>query len=646
MKKIIFTLIACLLLVITGLPAFASYGNKMDSWTVVPGSTTWQPIWWGNGSTGRIAAQLFTAGTNYYSTGVVVYLKRVGSPQNDYTIGIKAVSAGVPNGAYLASTTLEGNSLASGWEWVEYNFEEYAYLTSGTQYALTIEVSGGSPDENNSVGWRADNANPYAGGSVVYDTSPSSKWVTDTTIFGASDLLFEVWGVATDGRPQVTVYPATVWTSGATIPISAISTSDNITEYGLEWGLISGSDNYTDSWSVGISPTFSLNASAFIADSNLVFSEVYYYRAFADNGEIGYSEERSFIYDTRGITVMAYDPYYGQIAATDNFTGGFWFDVAPSEFSDNVTAHFGISPDNFNLDGYLTLTNVYAGIWQVSIDDWHKLYSGTWFYQAVAHVDGNDFESPINSFTIIRKTPEQMKYIPYVVISRVKDVSSLYPDSSTPALEITGRVIGTSDNVSDIFYYGFNISTGSDGNTLLPPVYNYVINTPFAPDNTFTVNLFLGLQSWYSTDKTVYFQAFAKNQAGIGTSDIQSYKWTGESVNPGSPSGTVGIINDTVAQVRGSLGLTGLMGTWAFMGLLLLLVALIFGTVMFTAKDSTSKNALAIIWALISISVVGAFIFTGELGIWPILILVGGVVVIVIIFTSVKLSGNSNNGGL
>ena len=82
------------------------------------------------------------------------------------------------------------------------------------------------------------------------------------------------------------------------------------------------------------------------------------------------------------------------------------------------------------------------------------------------------------------------------------------------------------------------------------------------------------------------------------------------------------------------------MGTWVFMGLLLLIVALIFGIAYFAVKTPIGRVAIGFTWLLSSISVVGGFIFTGQLGVWPILVLVGGVVALIMIVLSVKLSGS------
>lgn len=153
---------------------------------------------------------------------------------------------------------------------------------------------------------------------------------------------------------------------------------------------------------------------------------------------------------------------------------------------------------------------------------------------------------------------------------------------------------------------------------------------------------------WYvsglENGSTYQIRSAGENAYGIGYGNIITFVMSDTIDVGGSTSNATAAGVDEFAQLvsgtRASLGLTGAMGTWAFMGLLLLIVAMLFGTVTFVTQDSTIKKALAIIWCLISITIVGGFVFTGELGIMPILVLVGAVVVGIIIIGGVLLSGN------
>jgi len=80
------------------------------------------------------------------------------------------------------------------------------------------------------------------------------------------------------------------------------------------------------------------------------------------------------------------------------------------------------------------------------------------------------------------------------------------------------------------------------------------------------------------------------------------------------------------------------------MGLCLIIISLLYGIGMMAVPIGISRIAVGIAWLLTSISIVGAFIFTGQLGVWPILILVGGAVMLIMIVLSVKLSGGGQDG--
>jgi len=146
----------------------------------------------------------------------------------------------------------------------------------------------------------------------------------------------------------------------------------------------------------------------------------------------------------------------------------------------------------------------------------------------------------------------------------------------------------------------------------------------------------------YELEYGLYYEYRAKgdNEQGIGYGIIK----TSLQIAPDDDTTIIitpdDYFGDIIDDIRNRLGLTGAMGTWAFMALILLLVAVVFASAMFSQKDNeTAKTVIGVIWALFSMTVVGAFIFTGELGIWPIVILVGVVVFAVITFMGIKLSG-------
>lgn len=152
--------------------------------------------------------------------------------------------------------------------------------------------------------------------------------------------------------------------------------------------------------------------------------------------------------------------------------------------------------------------------------------------------------------------------------------------------------------------------------------------------------------SWYISGlingKSYQARAVGYNAVGTGYGNILSFVMSedvdvgdGDDTDP-TIQGFVGLVN----QLRSNLGMTGAMGTWAFMGLLLLIIAIIFGCGAFAVKDSTGRTMIIIIWGLISIAVVGGFVFTGELGVMPIVVMVSIFAVFCLAILGRWLSGN------
>lgn len=135
----------------------------------------------------------------------------------------------------------------------------------------------------------------------------------------------------------------------------------------------------------------------------------------------------------------------------------------------------------------------------------------------------------------------------------------------------------------------------------------------------------------------------AENEQGIGYGDIITFQFDSGTVTlPDEP--VTDDLLDLVNNVKEALGMTGTFGAWAFMGVIILLLSLIFGIAMVAVPSGIAKAAVGVAWLLSSIATVGAFLFTGQLGMWPFFILAGGVVALVFIVASIKLSGGGNNG--
>lgn len=150
---------------------------------------------------------------------------------------------------------------------------------------------------------------------------------------------------------------------------------------------------------------------------------------------------------------------------------------------------------------------------------------------------------------------------------------------------------------------------------------------------------------WYVSglENSVRYQvrSAGQNYFGTGYGNTITFQMTtdvdvGGDDDDDSASGSD--ISTFINDLKESLGLTGTFGTWAFMGMILLIVALVFGIAMYSTYG-VARMAVGVAWLLSSICVLGAFIFTGQLGIWPIVILVGGIVGFGMIILGVKFSG-------
>lgn len=146
-------------------------------------------------------------------------------------------------------------------------------------------------------------------------------------------------------------------------------------------------------------------------------------------------------------------------------------------------------------------------------------------------------------------------------------------------------------------------------------------------------------------NNTIYeYQSVGINEAGNSTGSIRTFAVdtsggiTSDDVveDDGVNAGT-----DILNNLKESLGLVGTFGSWALLFIILIAIALVYGIAIISVSG-VAKQAVAVAWILSSIAVVGGFLFTGELGVWTIIIATGSVIAIIIIFVSVKLTGGGN----
>jgi len=133
------------------------------------------------------------------------------------------------------------------------------------------------------------------------------------------------------------------------------------------------------------------------------------------------------------------------------------------------------------------------------------------------------------------------------------------------------------------------------------------------------------------------------NEQGTGYGLIDSYTHIAPDDTETQGETPATYFMDIFEDIKSSLGLYGIMGTWAFMFIILVLVAMVFGSAMFACKEHTARMIVGVCWALISATVVGGFLFTGQLGVWPIVIIVSIFVFSILAFAGSKLSGSGQD---
>lgn len=598
-----------------------------------------QPIKYG-GATPRIAGQIFTASSTYFATDVKVYLKRVNNPGTNYTIGIKAVSGGYPTGDYLASTTLNGNLLGTTHAWNEYTFDSYMVIDSGTQYALTIE-STTDGDDGNYIDWRTSSLNDdYANGFSVYDTSPATVWATDTNTVVANDLLFEIYGTSSGGVPAVLTNTASYYPDGMLMEGYASITNGDILENGFDIGTATG--NYT------ISVTGSLITTQvfqyLLSSDNFTDSTTYYYRAKARNAYgWGYGSERSQVFYTLPLTVTTSSASYLPVA-TGNFSGSFIVWANPPLVADNITATLSANIDLSNPITIYPNSLADAGILFSTFNGTNGLNQPllpdtTYYYLGIASYNGTQYTSQLKSFTTTSFTLADR---PNIEMVGVNDLIDSYP-SYTYIWELLGKVY-TTNTTSSIAQLGFQMALSATPESLLGDIKG-IPTSAIENDGSFSIIVSLDDADWYNGE-TIYIRAYADTTTyGRIYSNIIAFNPNDSySQSHASDQGIdtpTNFFGTTINNLKISMGLTGSMGTWAFMGLILLIIALLFVPMALVQNNNTAKIAILVIGMLIEIAVVGAFLFTGELGVWPIFILVGVFVIGGLSILGIKLSGSS-----
>lgn len=453
------------------------------------------------------------------------------------------------------------------------------------------------------------------------------------------------------GEPTVETLYSSIGTDKAMWLWGSVENAGDLIQYqyGFEWG--TDSENFTES-SMARVWTLDESGKVFLSILSPNFfeqNETYYYRAYATNTYgTGYGEEMSFVYDPMLYNVTSVSEHL-LLSASGNYSAEFTVLVEPATSLLNVGVMLA---DNINFTDNITCYMIGATNTMYHLNTWDRVSTNlgqllpdtTYYWQGYATINGTDYFGDVVQFT----TPSGLESLPtkpLIELISITDVSGSYADSSfvfKPTVKITkftDNVTGeiTSDAIN---YYGIQWSDTSSFLSLYKQLASSI-----QPDGTFALTLkfdtfmFNNSTELYNGE-TIYFRAYIKTTNYTEyTSNVIAFKPISDTDTGGvdTPMPTIDI-SEFVKQTKEGLGLTGIMGSWAFMGLIMLLVALVFGVATATTQGM-ARIAIAVAWLCTSIAVLGAFIFTGELGIWPIVILASGVVIMVMTFVSSKMSG-------
>jgi hypothetical protein len=131
--------------------------------------------------------QLFNSDnvTAHTVTSIRLYLKRTLAP-GDITVSLRHATDTEPTGLDLVSAVVDGDTISTDYNWVEFSVDEYSLLAN-TNYAIVVRCL--NSDNSNYINWQINNAGGYADG--LYGTSADGgvTW-TDTE----DDAIFELWG--------------------------------------------------------------------------------------------------------------------------------------------------------------------------------------------------------------------------------------------------------------------------------------------------------------------------------------------------------------------------------------------------------------------------------------------------------------------
>src|SRR3972149_308030 len=441
--------------------------------------------------------------------------------------------------------------------------------------------------------------------------------------------------------PFVVTYDATNQASGILLTGASVSEDDNITEQGFDFGNSVG--NYTSYLSANQTEGSAQEMifTYLLSSDNMTMGNTYYFRASTENSiGVGYGAEKSFVWLPDVITLTLSDAVLLRYA-TGNYTATFTLAILPANRVAETSNTTIVLASDSNFENEINIYSLYGydNNFVFITGQGALLPNTTYYYYGQTWWGGLPFTSSVRWFTTGAGLFETVLTKPSVSITQIRNVSRA--QNADYAYEVTASISANSTTDQPLSY-GIMLSLNRSDSVLLPIIYTYY-GTNISPNLVYSMVFLLDNTSWY-TGQILHFQAFIDTTLyNKVLSSVVTYTPSTSDVDIISDTSTSSIVvfADLFNSVRSKLGMTGILGSWAFLLLILVIIALLFGSALVSAKDDVVKRVVAIIWAIISLAVIGGFVFSGQLGILAILVLVGSAVLVILVIAGLKLSGGN-----
>lgn len=554
------------------------------------------------------AISVTTSGyTPLVSGGQAVY-SLSGIATSNVTILNRGFQIGLADGIWEQTLRLEQlavGSVTEGGYWLDNSGQQIPFSGNSTSGAFSISTSLLS----------ANTTYYYQAYASLYVSGSSGTWVT---FYGNTLSLITTAGAAL-GDPVLTTGSA--WVSPATGLLSMggtlVSSPTSVIERGFRYSLSADMVGFSSTSAIANAfPTGYYMRTTTLTGAFTTQGVTIYVQAFARNssGNTGYGNIISYVVpaffigpgglfirnnavtingntamlsatvsNPGAIVINRYGFVWGETSACDDFS---WNDLAPEAIS--------------------TITHVITDL------DASTVY---FFKAGVMIANGNWYWSSPTAFTTGSTLPLPLGGKPMVETLAASGTGANYFNAN-------GNLLGLGDTIgSYVSARGFVYSLVNSGSL---STWAYT-----GASGNFSTGLFSRMISVTETNRTVYYAASAANQYGTSYGKIfyvnlgsLGQEGPGSGGSGVSGGGTIGGFAQFLKNMMADLGMDNASGHWAFMFLLMLIVAIGFGVGILLTREHFLRTLLAVLLAGFELTIFGGFVFSNLLGIWTVIILI------------------------